>query len=271
MKLKLISSLIISTLVISPISLSVSCISNGATIIDSNNVYNAIKTGNIKISIENKDNNPIKINELSNVKFTFSIDTPITDNDTENKYYDEIKNSLNKSEINLISYFIPKLNEDNNSSLIFEINKSSNYQIEVPVNLIYNNNEKLQLTNLNGEEIKELIKTKLNEDKEFVIKIRNSLSSILDNNINNIDEYWNQNKNEIELILTNFMYREYSNLFNSYYKNLFISLGNITVEQNNENNTKTKVIISDIKISTSEITTSTENDYYILNNITIYL
>ena len=242
---------------------------------DTNNVYNGFLEKQINITIDSTKQN-YTLEDLKDSKFKFEVKKYQGDNELEQDYYEQLNKSLSKSSIKFLDFYIPKLDDDNNTYALFKINDNDQKIIEFPINnfLFQNNNQ--QFTNLNINNINSLIKNRIYSNYSFVSdlvvelkeKIIKSYKEELKVNSNlTFNTYWENNNinTEAQKIIKESILQKYPFSFsNNIYPNLFIS--NIDfVQQDN------KVVLS-FKISTSEFNSTNTNETFLeITNLTLWL
>lgn len=260
-KKRLFSILASSMLTISPISIIVSCSAQNS-FYDENgtNVIQGFKSKQIKVQINLGNEEEFKISQLSDVKFNFKVDESIImENDEKSKeLYKKLTNSLDKTKISFIDFYIPKFNEDKNSCVLFKVNKLDELvQVKIEDLIIKNkNNLNVPIIPLSEEEIKLLTINKLNK-QIFIPDLTTKIESFFKNKFtfNNDDfneNWWNINKNNLNKELKYDVKKWFINAylcFNESYDNIQISDFDLLFNKL-ENDTKIEV---KFKISTSSL------------------
>ena len=242
---------------------------------DTNNVYNGFLEKQINITIDSTKQN-YTLEDLKDSKFKFEVKKYQGDNELEQDYYEQLNKSLSKSSIKFLDFYIPKLDDDNNTYALFKINDNDQKIIEFPINnfLFQNNNQ--QFTNLNINNINSLIKNRIYSNYSFVSdlvvelkeKIIKSYKEELKVNSNlTFNTYWENNNinTEAQKIIKESILQKYPFSFsNNIYPNLFIS--NIDLVQQDN-----KIVLS-FKISTSEFNSTNANETFLeITNLTLWL
>lgn len=242
---------------------------------DTNNVYNGFLEKQINITIDSTKQN-YTLEDLKDSKFKFEVKKYQGDNELEQDYYEQLNKSLSKSSIKFLDFYIPKLDDDNNTYALFKINDNDQKIIEFPINnfLFQNNNQ--QFTNLNINNINSLIKNRIYSNYSFVSdlvvelkeKIIKSYKEELKVNSNlTFNTYWENNNinTETQKIIKESILQKYPFSFsNNIYPNLFIS--NIDLVQQDN-----KIVLS-FKISTSEFNSTNTNETFLeITNLTLWL
>ena len=256
------------------IPIIVSC-SKSPNINDTNNVYNGFLEKQINITIDSTKPN-YSLEDLKDFKFKFEVKPYQGNNELEKEYYEQLNKSLSKSSIKFLDFYIPKLDDDNNTYALFKINDNDQKIIEFPINnfLFQNNNQ--QFTNLNINNINSLIKNRIYSNYSFVSdlvvelkeKIIKSYKEELEVNSNlTFNTYWESNNinTEAQKIIKESILQKYPFSFsNNIYPNLFIS--NIDLVQQDN-----KIVLS-FKISTSEFNSTNTNETFLeIKNLTLWL
>ncbi len=244
---------------ISPLSI-ISCTNNSIydqNVLNANKVFTYLQNGQIQASID-KNKKINNIQDLNNVDLIFKINkTENPSNDTQEKFYKELEQAINSVTCKIIGFYLPKFNEDLNSSVFIKFNNNDNLVYEWPIKKIQQNNQAIILNNLSEIEIKDMTLKKLMNDENLII---NNLKNFFSQNVvqkylmnKDIDStltfeiYWSQNEKDILNNLKNFLIKMYPQCFSNSYQNLYLS-----IEKTIENIDCIK--ISNILISTSNIT-----------------
>lgn len=245
----------------------VSC-SKSPNLEDTNNVYNGFLEDKINITIDSAKQD-FTLEDLKNFNFQFEIKKYQGNNELEKDYYDQLNKSLSKSSIKFLDFYIPKLNDDNNTYALFKINDNSEKIIEFPINKFLFKNNNQQLKKLSASNINSLIKNKIYSNYSFISDliveleekiIRNYKEELKLNNNLTFDTYWKNNNLNLETqktIENNILQKYPLSFSNDIYPNLFISIINV-VQQNN------KIELS-FKISTSNFDSNNEIFFQIEN------
>ncbi len=237
-------------LAIAPIAVVVSCSNSKPSSTDTQNIQNALQNNEIKVNVKaNKDN--FKITDFSkDTNFSFSVDSAIKDEANSSDYYNELVDSLSKSKINFIDYYIPKYKDDQNSFLLFKVNDDDSL-IPVQVSNVLLDEQPIidRLSDLTQDEIKTTIKNKLNSYGSYttnlILKLRTYLSYMYQEFTVEEEEkptfinWWNSNISESNRFLKNEMI--------DWYTNTFIFFGSASKVDKYQN-----FIMSDITISEAD-------------------
>ena len=272
MKKKLIL-LSTSLIYISPISI-ISCTNNSLydqSSVNAQQVFTNVQSGQIRAFIDNN----IKINniqELENISLNFAVNKVENPSNTQQKLYEELENAINNINCKIVGFYLPKFNEDLNSSVFIKFNNKDNLTYELSINKIQQNNATITLNNLSEDKIQTLAHDKLMNDENLII---NNLKNFFDQNVvqkylmnKNLDStltfdlYWKNEESNIINNLTNFLIKMYPHYFSSSYQNLYLS-----IEKPIEN--KDSIKIPNILISTSNIATY-PNCAISIGGLTIY-
>ena len=257
--------IIAPSILIAPLSV-ISC-SNNLSSSDAQIIITNIKNNNISVSI---DNNSVITNilDLINEKLTFTVNKSENPSDTELKYYEELENSINNVSGEIIDFYLPKINEDINSSVFIKFNNNDNLICELSINKIYQNGKEINfIKNLTESEIQSLLSEKFSQDLNFISYLRNFFkNNVIDSYLNEYEsnqqngnsnfqflDYWQKNEMAIINNLKNYLIKIYPHYFiNEYYKNLYINIEAPSDQYVSETNNQ-KITIPNIKISTSDI------------------
>ena len=176
MKKKALFSLSLSSLILlSPLPFVVSCSKSNISYPNSTKVKNELEQGNIKIILKT-DSKDLKITDFDNLKIDFEVDESLKSTDEGKQHYDEIVSNLNKSKVVFHDYYIPRLNEDSESFILFSID-DENEIAEVKLSKIIDSNSKT-LINLSETEIQETIKKKMNNERDFIINLKDRTQNL---------------------------------------------------------------------------------------------
>lgn len=255
------------------IPIIVSC-SKSPNINDTNNVYNGFLEKQINITIDSTKPN-YSLEDLKDSGFKFEVKPYQGNNELEKEYYEQLNKSLSKSSIKFLDFYIPKLNDDNNTYALFKINNNDEKIIEFPVqDFVFPNGQ--TFTNLTIESINSLIQEKIYSNYSFVSDLiqilkENIIKSykeekISDSNLT-FEQYWKNNgiNEEVKEIIKENILQKYPFSFSeNIYPNLFIS----NIDHIEEND---KILLS-FKISTSEFNSNNENEIFCeIKNLTLWL
>lgn len=254
-KLLLLST---SLIYISPLSV-ISCTNNSLydqSAVDAQQVFSYLKSGEITANIDPN----IKINnikDLENVNLIFTINKVANPSDTQTKFYEDLQKAINNVNGKIFGFYLPKLNEDLNSSIFIKFNNNNNLIFDFPIKKIQQNNASIAFANLSEQEIQTLVKDKLTNDKNLIINnlqnfflanvVQQYLMTKESNPTLTFDVYWQTNEQQIIKNLTVALIRMYPYYFSDSYQNLFLSIQK-PVEGTNF------IKIPNILISTSDIT-----------------
>ena len=241
---------------------------------DTNNVYNGFLEKQINITIDSTKQN-YTLEDLKDSKFKFEVKKYQGDNELEQDYYEQLNKSLSKSSIKFLDFYIPKLNDDNNTYALFKINNNDEKIIEFPVqDFIFPNGQ--IFTNLTIESINSLIQEKIYSNYSFVSDLiqilkENIIKSYKEEKISDSNltfgQYWKNNgiNEEVKEIIKENILQKYPFSFSkNIYPNLFIS----NIDHIEEND---KILLS-FKISTSEFNSNNENEIFCeIKNLTLWL
>ena len=255
------------------IPIIVSC-SKSPNINDTNNVYNGFLEKQINITIDSTKPN-YSLEDLKDSGFKFEVKPYQGNNELEKEYYEQLNKSLSKSSIKFLDFYIPKLNDDNNTYALFKINNNDEKIIEFPVkDFIFPNGQ--TFTNLTIESINSLIQEKIYSNYSFVSDLiqilkENIIKSYKEEKISDSNltfgQYWKNNgiNEEVKEIIKENILQKYPFSFSkNIYPNLFIS----NIDHIEENN---KILLS-FKISTSEFNSNNENEIFCeIKNLTLWL
>lgn len=274
MNKKIYATLTLGVIGISPLVVSIvtSCSrnkSNEQTSQDAMKIQGFIQGKSVKLTINQAS---IKITDFDTknlIKIGFKLDDSKISDET---YKKEIQEVINRSEIEFVDYFLPKLNDDANTPIKVKINKSLELDIQLK-DFVTQDNKVINVTNLNAQEIKDLLKTKLNSDLNFITSINTfsieKLRSLYidwrknPNNIGSFKTYWNGfGVFGLQQSLKDEMIRKYKNYFYdnaSQGTNLYIDVKNISISDTVDSNNKWVV---NTRIIMSTYTTTDANDKY---------
>lgn len=166
-KLLLLST---SLIYISPLSV-ISCTNNSLydqSAVDAQQVFSYLKSGEITANIVPN----IKINnikDLENFNLIFTINKVANPSDTQTKFYEDLQKAINNVSGKIFGFYLPKLNEDLNSSIFIKFNNNNNLIFDFPIKKIQQNNASIAFANLSEQEIQTLVKDKLTNDKNLII------------------------------------------------------------------------------------------------------
>lgn len=243
---KIFLPLTLSSVVIAPIAFSTSCSKTKdlyAVYSAINTIKNSIINGNLLVCV---NKNEVKINELEECDFKFIINDGIDNRETIKEALDVIGGN-----IKYLDFYIPRLNDDENSNIVFNVSNIDDESNRISINFkyIYNfNKEAVKINKLNSKEIKELIKEKLNSKMDFISSLRSLINSNIIKNYkkdqDSFESYLNKNENIFIELVSNFISKKYI-CFDKNYNNIVIN------DIKASDFTNTKVTIS-FKISTSE-------------------
>lgn len=253
-KLLLLST---SLIYISPLSV-ISCTNNSLydqSAVDAQQVFSYLKSGEITANIVPN----IKINnikDLENFNLIFTINKVANPSDTQTKFYEDLQKAINNVSGKIFGFYLPKLNEDLNSSIFIKFNNNNNLIFDFPIKKIQQNNASIAFANLSEQEIQTLVKDKLTNDKNLIINnlqnfflanvVQQYLMTKESNPTLTFDVYWQTNEQQIIKNLTVALIRMYPYYFSDSYQNLFLSIQK-PVEGTNF------IKIPNILISTSDI------------------
>ena len=241
---------------------------------DTNNVYNGFLEKQINITIDSTKQN-YTLEDLKDSKFKFEVKKYQGDNELEQDYYEQLNKSLSKSSIKFLDFYIPKLNDDNNTYALFKINNNDEKIIEFPVqDFVFPNGQ--TFTNLTIESINSLIQEKIYSNYSFVSDLiqilkENIIKSYKEEKISDSNltfgQYWKNNgiNEEVKEIIKENILQKYPFSFSeNIYPNLFI----FNIDHIEEND---KILLS-FKISTSEFNSNNENEIFCeIKNLTLWL
>lgn len=280
---------------ISPLIFGISCSKNNQSYSDTSTISQELKNGDfIEIKLVNNTNGT-KITNLENSSFKYEMNKEKLNDENNKDYYNSVNEALDRSTIEYKGFYIPKFNDDKNTYLLFQVNTSTDY-VQIPFSKIV---KEEYIKNLTEEEIKNTIEKKLNEDKSFIINLKNKLQKYLidgyyqeyinyveqynknvDDNekmqILNLDVFITKNwqneswspagdetvNNLVKKEMVSYFSKTYLFFDNDRYKNIAISDINVKLENDNK-----KAIIS-FKLSTSEALL-TNNGYEISTTLWI--
>lgn len=287
MKKKLISLLSIAPLSFSVLPGIVSCSKTDSSVFNKI-VVSDLKNGNIQVVL-NTDKEDLKITDLKNENISFRVNPSLKDDENKKDYYDKLSETLSLVKIELYDFYIPILNNDENSFVLFEINDGEKVEIRFSKILEYNNKK---IINLTAEEINQTIKDKLNKQKNFINDLKNWLQFQLQSIYNEYKEteslkpsdqqkilsfydflstdafnaFTNQNLlTFLENKLSSYFISEFPFFNNSYYKNVIIPSANISYEKGQVEGSYT----FKFKLSTTPLDIAPEAAYDI--SITIWI
>lgn len=171
--LKTLTSLLIIGAIPTAISITTSCsTANEKPKQDAEKIKNYIETNRVNIQL-NKET--IKLTDFDQ-KDLIQISLIITDNTLTEEEKEIIKNT----KITFSSYLIPHLNEDEKSTITFKLNDVVNINITDLKKLKSPTNKEVTITKLSAEEIKQVIKEKLNENLNFTTATKTFLINAIE-------------------------------------------------------------------------------------------
>lgn len=271
MNKKIYATLTLASIGIAPIVVSTvtSCSKNNPNEQDAAKIQGLIQGKSIKLTINQETIKVTNFDTKDLIKIGFKLeDSKISDE----SYKKEIQELINRSKIELVDYFLPKLNEDGNTPIKVKINDSLEMDIQLK-DFVTQDNKAISVTNLKAQEIKDLLISKLNKDLNFITSVKNLSeetlrSSYIDwkNNPEHVGDfktYWNGfGVITLQQSLKNEMMKKYKNYFydnSSQGTNLDIVVKSVSISNTVDNNNKWVI---DAKISISTYQTDIEDDKY---------